>query len=192
MRLLKLLVLAFCLLLNACVLGTSQNAKFYTLSSMPVTVQSNSYAAFVGINRVQLPRYMDRPQMTTQGQDSVEVNVSEYNRWVEYPNVLATRVLTENLSAALPSAQIKVNPFGTEKFDFVVSTEVIKMDAALGGNVQLDAWYSIKNGSGKLLDRRKFQKSIDIKNSYDDMAKGYSRLLALLAQDIAMALVKAK
>ena len=188
MRLFKLL--GFCLLLNACVFGTSQNAKFYTLSSVQGEIISKKYTSFVGINRVSLPKYMDRPQIVTQEKDSVEVTVSEYNRWIESPTVLATRVLTENLSTELPSAQVKATQYGTEKFDATVSVEVIRMDGILGNKAELVAWYTIKGNSGKVLARQKFTKAVEIGKSYDDLAKGYSQLWMELSQQIARSLIK--
>ena len=96
-----------CLLLNACLFGTSKNAKFYTLTAVPGPVVSEDYNTSVGVNRIQLPRYMERPQIVTQRKDSAQVNISEFNRWVEAPSVLATRTMVGNLSALLPAAQIK-------------------------------------------------------------------------------------
>ena len=148
MRLLKIIVP--CLLLGACVFGTSKNAKFYTQSATATQTLSVDYAAFVGVNRIQLPRYIDRPQILTQLKDSAQVNISEYNRWVELPSVLTTRVLTENLGILLPAAQIKMNQFKGEGFDWIVSVEVIEMNAVLGDKAELVAWYTIKNKSTKI------------------------------------------
>jgi len=188
MRFLKILTL--CFLLTACVFGTSQTSKFYTLTSEPSPSISNSYKSFVGVVRVQLPKYMDRPQIVTQNKNSPEMVISEYNRWIENPSVLAMRVLVEDLSALLPSAQIKMNQYGLEQFDRVISVEVVKMNAVLGEKITLEAWYTIKNRAGRLLARQKFSDSVQIGNSYDDLANGYSKLLTKLSQAIAHALIK--
>ena len=188
LRLLKLLTL--CFVLTACVMGTSQNAKFYTITSQPTDSISASYKSFVGVTRIQAPKYMDRPQIVTQNQNSPEMVVSEYNRWVENPSVLATRALVENLSALLPSAQIKMDSFGLEKFDKVVSVEIVKMNAIFGEKATLEVWYTIKNKNGKLLTHQKFIDSVKIGNNYDDLAVGYSHLLGGLSQDIARNLIE--
>ncbi|MBR6231876.1 MAG: membrane integrity-associated transporter subunit PqiC, partial [Alphaproteobacteria bacterium] len=109
MRFLKILML--CFLLTACVFGTSKTSKFYTLRSEPSLSISSSYKSFVGVMRVQLPKYMDRPQIVTQNKNSPEILISEYNRWIENPSVLVTRVVVEDLSMFLPSAQIKMNQY---------------------------------------------------------------------------------
>ncbi|MDY6408020.1 MAG: PqiC family protein [Pseudomonadota bacterium] len=188
MRFLKILTL--CFLLTACVFGTSQTSKFYTLASEPSPSISNSCKSFVGVVRVQLPKYMDRPQIATQNKNSPEIVISEYNRWVENPSVLMTRVLVEDLSALLPSAQIKMNQYGLEQFDRVISVEVVKMNAILGDQAELVAWYTIKNKSGQTLIRNKFADSVQIGKSYDDLANGYGQLLTRLSQNIAHALIK--
>ncbi|MBP5429591.1 MAG: membrane integrity-associated transporter subunit PqiC [Elusimicrobiaceae bacterium] len=189
MRLLKIIIP--CLLLGACFWGTSQNAKFYTQSATATQTLSSDYVAFVGVNRVQLPRFMDRPQILTQVKDSSQVNISEYNRWVELPSVLATRVLTEDLGILLPAAQIKMNQFQGEGFDRVVSVEVIEMNAILGDKAELVAWYTVKNNSTKkILTRQKFESTMEIGKTYDDLAQGYSTLLAQLSQEIASVLIK--
>lgn len=188
MRFLKILTL--CFLLTACVFGTSQTSKFYTLTSEPSPSISNSYKSFVGVMRVQLPKYMDRPQIVTQNKNSPEMVISEYNRWIENPSVLATRVLVEDLSALLPSAQIKMNQYGLEQFDRVISVEVVNMNAVLGEKIILEAWYSIKNKAGRLLARQKFADSVQIGNSYDDLANGYSHLWKKLSQQITNSLIK--
>ena len=179
-----------CLLLGGCLLGTTKNAKFYTQSAIITQTLSSSYTAFVGVNRVQLPKYVDRPQMVTQRPDSAQMDISEYNRWVESPSVLATRALTENLNVLLPAAQIKVNHIKGEKFDKTVSVEVINLNAVLGRKAELTAWYTVKDNSGKTLVHQKFAHTVSIGKTYDDLAQGYNHLLAQLSREIADVLIK--
>lgn len=179
-----------CLLLSACMFGTSKNAKFYTQAATSADVISADYTAFVGVSRVQLPKYIDRAQMVTQQKDSVQINISEYNRWVELPSILATRVITEDLSVLLPAAQIKTNQSKGEKFDRIVTVEIIKMNAVLGDKAELEAWYMIKDNSKKTLTQQKIAKVVSIGKTYEDMATGYGQLLDKLSQEIATALIK--
>ncbi len=188
MKLLKIIIP--CLLLGACMFGTSKNAKFYTLSSTVEAPLCADYAAFVGVNRVQLPKYMDRPQIITQHKTSPQVNVSEYNRWVEPPAVLITRVLTDNLNELLPTAQIKINHLKGEPFDKTVAVEIMALSAVLGEQAELSAWYVVKDYSGKVLAQQKFTSTVQIGKTYDDLAQGYSELLGQLSQEIAGALIK--
>lgn len=188
MKLIKIIIP--CLLLGGCFMGASQQSKFYTQSAMSADVVSAEYNAFVGINRVQLPKYMDRPQMVTKFKDSVQISMSEYNRWVESPSVLATRAITEDLSALLPGAKIKINQAKGEGFDYTVSVEVVTMDAVLEDKAELVAWYTVKDKKGNNLIQQKFANTAEIGKTYDDVAIGYSQLLAELSQEIANFLTK--
>ena len=183
MKLLKIVIP--CLLLGACMFGRSKAAKFYTSAPLATTAVSTDYAAIVGINKVQLPKYMDRPQIVTQQKDSTQVIISEFNRWVEQPSVLAARALTNNLSTLLPSAQVKLNKSNGEQFDRIISVEVVHMVATLGDRAELVAWYTLKDNAKKTLVQQKFEASIQIGKTYDDLAKGYNQLLADLSQEIA-------
>lgn len=186
----KIQIFVWCLLLNACIFGTSKTAKFYMLTPTSAPVVSADYTGFVGVNRVELPKYMDRPQIVTGQKDSVQINMSEYNRWAEAPSVLATRILAEDLSASLPMAQVKASQSKGEEFDRTVLVEVIKLDASLGENAEIVAWYTIKSGSKKIVARQKFAGMVQIGKTYDDLANGYSQLFGQLSQQIADSLLK--
>lgn len=189
MRLIQLFIL--CLFLNACMFGTSKTAKFYTMTVSPAQVASSEdYTGFVGINRIQLPKYMDRPQIVTEQKNSAQVNMSEYHRWAEAPSVLATRVLAESLSTQLPAAQVKASQSKGEEFDRTVFVEVSRLDAVLGEKAEIVAWYTIKSDPKKVIAREKFIGTVQIGKTYDDVALGYSQLLAGLSREIAATLVK--
>ncbi len=188
MKIIKIIIP--CLLLSGCFVGASQESKFYTQSAISAQTVSTEYAAFVGINRIQLPKYIDRPQIVTQLKDSVQINLSEYNRWVDAPSVLATRILTEDLSTLLPTAKIKINQSKGETFDYTVAVEVAKLDAVLDDKIDFVAWYTIKDKKGKIINQQKFTNSVKIGKTYDDLAIGYSQLFAELSQEIAAVLIK--
>ena len=187
MKLIKIIIP--CLLLTAC-FGSSKQAKFYTQTAASAQAISADFTSLVGVNRIQLPKYVDRPQMITQQKDSTQVIISEYNRWVEFPAVLATRVVTEDLGLLLPAAQVKMNQLKGDKFDWTVSVDIVKINAVLGSQAEMVAWYTLKDKSGNVLTHQKFAQTVEIGNSYDDVAKGYSQLLAVLSQEIAAVLIK--
>ncbi len=188
MRILKIFMP--CLFLGACMFGTSKNAKFYTLKTTAAQPVSANYTEFVGVSRVQLPKYIDRPQIVTQQKDSAQVHISEYNRWVEFPSVLATRALVEDLSILLPSAQIKTQQFKGGEFDRAITVEIIDLGAVLGEEARLVAWCTVKDKSGRIQNRQKFEYAIFVGKTYDELAQGYSQLVANLSQDIARSLIK--
>lgn len=178
-----------CLLLNACLLGTSKNAKFYTMTAVPGPVVSEKYNTSVGIHRIHLPKYMERPQIVTQGNNSSQVNISEFNRWVENPSVLATRALTANLSTLLPSAQIAQTHLKGGKFAQTVTVEIVQLNAILGKQVELTAWCTVKDDVGKVLSHQKIEHSVSTGKTYDELAQAYSQLLSDVSRDIATVLI---
>jgi len=188
MKIIKIIIP--CLLLSGCLLGTSQQSKFYTQDVVSVEAISTDYNTFVGVNRVQLPKYIDRPQIVTQLKDSVQINISEYNRWIDSPSVLATRAITEDLSTFLPTAKIKMNQSKGEGFDYTVSVEIVKMNAVLDDKAELVAWFTVKDKKGKTIINQKFVNTVQIGKNYDDVALGYSQLLADLSREIANVLIK--
>ncbi len=190
MKLLKIIIP--CLLLGACVFGRSKSPKFYTHTPLATTAISADYASSVGINRLQFPKYTDRPQIVTQQKDSSQVKISEFNRWVESPSMLATRALTDNLSILLPAAQVKLNKANGEKFDRTISVEVVQISAVLGDHAELVAWYTIKDADKTALVQQKFSSTVQIGKTYDDLTKGYNQLLAELSNVIAENLISHK
>lgn len=187
MKILKIIIP--CLLLNACLLGTSQNAKFYTMTAVAGPMISANYSTSVGVNRIQLPKYMERPQIVTQGNNSAQVNISEFNRWVENPSVLATRTLTANLSTLLPSAKIAQTHLKGGKFAQTVTLEIVQLNAVLGKQVELTAWCTVKDSAGKEQSRQKLEHTVSAGKTYDELAQAYSQLLAEVSRNIAMMLI---
>ena len=188
MKLVKIIIP--CLLLNACLFGTSKNAKFYTLTAIPGSVVSEDYNASVGVNRIQLPKYMERPQIVTQRKDSAQVNISEFNRWVETPSVLATRAMVENLSALLPAAQMKQVQLTRGSFAWILTVEIAKIEAVLGQQVELTAYCTVKDNWGKEKSYQRFEYTVPVGKTYDDLVSAYNRLLADLSRDVATVLIK--
>lgn len=179
-----------CLFLSGCIFGVSQTSKFYSLTTIETMPVSQSENLFIGVDKVDLPKYMDRAQIVTQNKNNTEVLISEYNRWIESPSVLCTRILTQNLNHLLPKSDAKIRTLGSEKFDRRVWVQVIQMDGVLGQQAELSVWFTIKNTKGKTIVRQKFADKIKIGKTYDDLVVGYSKLWSKLSEDIAKQLIQ--
>jgi uncharacterized lipoprotein YmbA len=179
-----------CLFLSGCIFGVSQTSKFYSLTTIETMPVSQSEDLFIGVDKVDLPKYMDRAQIVTQNKNGRQVLISEYNRWVESPSVLCTRILTQNLNYLLPKSDAKIRTLGSEKFDRRVWVQVVQMDGVLGQQAKLSAWFTIKNTKGKTIVHQKFTDKIEIGKTYDDLVVGYSKLWSKLSQDIAKQLIQ--
>ena len=169
--------------------GVSKNSKFYNPTSEVDYVLSTTYTNSVDILRVQLPKFMDKPQIVSRNKGDVHVSISEYNRWVEPLSVLCTRTLVENLNTLLPNAPVEIF-VGNYSSDCRVFVDVVKLDVLWNDKVILDAWYTIKARKDQVLARCKFSDSVPLGNSYEDLVRVYSKLLGNLSKSIANSLVK--
>ena len=100
------LVLSFSL--SGCFNGTTPPSQFYTLTPTETKVISEKHLS-IGIERIQLPRSLDRPQMLTASSETPEIKLSELNRWIEpLPTFFSIRSMAAckafNLSADEPAA----------------------------------------------------------------------------------------
>lgn len=185
----RIVTISLCFLLSACLPGSSQTAKFYNLTIESKLSISETYKNSVGILRVQMPKFMDRPQITSQYKGNAEVTISEYNRWVEPLAILYTRSLAGNLSLLLPNAPIKIST-GDDSFERIILVDIMKLDMLWQDKGTLEAWYIIKTGKGQVLANKKFINSIPLKDSYENLVKTHSLLLESLSKSISKTLTE--
>lgn len=184
------LAIAMCFLISGCIPGgSSPNSKFYNTTSEIDSALSNTYANSIAVFRVQMPKFMDKPQIVSRNKEDVLISVSEYNRWVEPLSVLYTRTLEENLCTLLPNAPIQMFT-GNHSPSRHISVNVIKLDTLWNYKIVMDAWYTIKTEKDQVIICRKFSDSIPLKNSYEDLVQVHSKLLKNLSKSIADSLVK--
>ena len=178
------LFLGLCFGLSACLGGRSADPDFYTLS--PVTEKSISNKnVSIGINRVQVARYLDRPQIITQKEGTTELNVSEMNRWIAPLSDLMARTLVSDIKNALPKSTVKTRSIGQENFDYIISLEIIAMDSIFGDTATLNGWWKIYDRNEKLLFRHQTTETLPLGKTYEDLAAVQSQLLGKLAVQMA-------
>ena len=185
-----LATIAICFLISGCIPGVSQSSKFYNTTSETDSALSSTYANSVAVLRVQVPKFMDKPQIISRNKGDIQVSVSEYNRWVEPLSVLYTRTLAENLNELLPNAPVETVSAENYPSSRRVFVDIVKLDTLWNYKVTLDAWYTIKTDKDQLIVRRKFSDSIPLKDSYEDLVKVHSKLLGNLSKSIADSLIK--
>lgn len=134
--------------------GTSAPSRFYTLSSLKSagSVQEpagENIGTIVRIGPVNIPDYMDRPQIVTRtGQN--EIHVAEFDRWGGSLRNDVSRVLIEDLSSILAAGRITVVSWkqyapGAYRVPLTIS----RLDVKPGGNLYLKAQWSIIDKDGK-------------------------------------------
>jgi uncharacterized lipoprotein YmbA len=127
---------------------TSAPTRFYVLTPLAELDASRPTAPpraplNVGVRRVTLPEYLDRPQIVTRIGPS-QLAISDFDRWAgpladEFPRVLAL-----NLGAVLPSNNVVVFPWPRgAPVDYEVSVEVTQFEGRAGGECALVARWTI-------------------------------------------------
>lgn len=184
---------ACALVLAGC--NATSPSKFYLLTSIPQsergvhTVPAREGLA-VGIGPIELPSYVNRPQVVTRMKQN-EVHLAEFNQWAEPLKESVTRVLAENLSILLSTDEVAVYPWKQAiKVDYQVSVEVTEFGMGANGETSLVARSRIFTGDGRtlLLTKRSTLTQRSADQDYREMASAMSRNFADLSEEIAEAI----
>ena len=187
---LLLIMLMILTIIMSC--GSSKPARFYTLTSVPAGEISAFQSAYsndvtIGIGVVDLPEYLERPQIVTH-LSANELNFAEYERWAEPLKDNFTRVLLENLSMMIPSDNIYMVPWKDyEPNTYQVILEIIRFERQTDKNVFLQVRWSILQGESKhfLLTRKSEFREPAANESYADIVAAMSRTIGSLSKEIA-------
>ena len=183
----------FLILMGGC--ASTQPTNFYVLSSLSGS-EANKQAGgsdrsiAIGVGPVDLPRYLDRPQIVTRTSRN-ELDLAEFDQWAEPLKDNFSNVLAENLSILIPTDSIAVFPWNrSTPIDYRVAVEVTRFEAKTGGNALLVARWSIlgKDGKKVLLSRKSsFSKPADAQD-YKATVSAMNRALEHLSREIAAAI----
>ena len=169
-----------------------RQVKFYLLQpASPSAVRGVTEAqgsGVVGLGPVEMPAYLDRPQMVT-GNPGAELQLAEYHRWAEPLKDTITRVLTENVGLWLPSRNVIAFPWNRAITpDYQVEVKISRFQAGADGVCELKAdWTILRHNKPVMLNT--FQTSTAAVGS-DFAAKvaAQSQALAKFSQTLAIAL----
>jgi uncharacterized lipoprotein YmbA len=135
--------------------AATPSAKFFTLAPRPATQSSRSNTV-VMVRSVELPKYLDRPEILRRG-GAYDLKFSQYERWGEGMGDMVTRVLVENLSMRMPACQVYAasGPL-TLRAGATVELEMSRFDADPDGTVILAARWTVQRDgrTGRLRSER--------------------------------------
>jgi len=189
--LLVILVLSI-LTVSGC--STGPPARLYVLTSLSraesVPPATGGRELSIGIGPVELPQYVNRPQIVT-GQQSSELQSAASAQWAEPLQDGFTRVLAENLSLLLATDRVAIFPWKTFAPEYQVVVEVTHFLGQTGGAVSLVALWSILNKDGReaLVSKKSSFRESTGSSEYEALAAAMSRTVAALSRDIATALL---
>jgi uncharacterized protein len=172
--------------------STPPLTAFYTLTAVTQAETASQSPApkgdfAVGLGPVQIPGYLDRPQLVARAAPDRLV-VSEFNRWGGSLRQDFPRVLAENVAALLGTDRVLEYPWG-DRLDpaYRVALDVQQFDGDLGGAVVLKVTWIVTGRDGKApLSVRKsdIQEPVSGKD-YDALVSAHSRALSALSREIA-------
>lgn len=179
------LVVAVCAALAAGCASTPP-PRFYTLSvEAPQTASAQGPS--ISVAAVTVPDTVDRPQLVVTV-NANEVIILEQQRWAEPLQGEIGRVLAENLSRATGNPHIAAYPQSASlNADYRVLVDVQRFAGRLDGEVALDALWSVRAKDGTLVRHGRSSAREPVGKGYDTLVAAYSRALAKLADEIAMA-----
>jgi len=178
--------------MNGC--STGPPTRLYVLTSLSraasVPPATGRREISIGIGPVELPQYVNRPQIVT-GQQSSELQSAASAQWAESLQDGFTRVLAENLSLLLATDRVAIFPWKTFTPEYQVVVEVTHFLGQTGAEVSLVALWSILNKDGReaLVSKKSSFRESTGSSEYEALAAAMSRTVAALSRDIATALL---
>jgi uncharacterized protein len=178
--------------LAGCFAG-SQPAKFYRLQGtadvhgVRAAAGDASTAGVIGLGPVEIPGYLDRPQIVTGGPAN-QLYLDEFNRWAEPLRDSITQVLAEDLASDLPADHVVAFPWNRALApDYVVEVGIGRFHVGEDGKSELRAsWQVLSRGKPVSIKQSRIVEAAGT-GDYGKMVAAQNRSLAVLAGEIARA-----
>ena len=177
-------------IVTACIVAgcASPPSHFYTLSRTVAPVTTTSTLSVL-VGPVSIPAIVDLPQIVVStGPNQVMLN--EFERWASPLQNNISRVIAEDLVAALGSPDVSLFQQSLNaSADYRVAIEVQSFESAPGDAATLNAvWIVRRTKDGKAQTGRTTVREPTLEAGYDALAAAHSRALARMSQDIANAI----
>ncbi len=183
----KIVAVLFLCVLQSCIYGRSKTSSFYGFRAVENEVM-HKYKHInktILVNNVKIPSYIDKPQIITMKENRVEYNITETSCWIEPLDTMVQDTLYNNLKTYLPSSNIKKFTIGEKYYDYLITVDVVRIDAILNKNVNFECYYYINDSKGNTIFSDNFKKTLDLNDGYVDLVDKESFIIAVLAEDIA-------
>lgn len=177
--------------------GTSQQPKYYVLSSLyatdgPVSPLAELNRVSVGVGPVRFPRHLDRKEIVTRTGDN-EVTIDEFALWAGPLSENFNLVIAENLSVLLTSKQVAIFPWRSQyPIKFQVIVHVTRFDGQPGVEALLRVRWVILNEDTKEIlykDQSTFKETATGR-SMEALVAAKSRTLEKFSRKVAQAIIE--
>lgn len=186
------------LALGGCVsLGNTPATRFYVLTPLgnhdmapqpAVQPPEARQRASVALAPVDIPRYLDRPQIVTRISANA-LNLAEFDQWAEPLSDNVTRVLAENLTRLLATHGIDVLPEPrANRSAYQVRVTLMRFECEADNGCVLQArWTLVEARDQAVRVENAFEVRIPLGASgYEAIVGAMSRALGALSRDIAL------
>jgi uncharacterized protein len=170
--------------------GRSAPARFYMLAAVPYSPVAtpsteSGRAPELGVGPVTLPRYLGRTNIVTRR--GMEMEVAEFDRWVEPLSESVPRAIAANLATLLRTERIVVFPWSsTASIEQQVVIDVLRFEGQPGRDVLLEAcWRVLGREKNDLVLRYSAMTEATGESGYPALVAAMSRSLAALSREIA-------
>jgi uncharacterized protein len=189
-----LIICLLVLMITGCSSSTPP-VEFYTLASLPgIEMESHEQSAVrditIGIGPVQLPQFLNRPQIVIRSGPN-KLTVSEFHRWGGYFDQDFLRVLAQDISILMPTNRVIEFPWEDRANpDYRIEFNVQQFDGQPGNFVLLNTVWTIKGrkGTKALYAKRSIIRQPVSENDYEALVAAHSQALAALSREIVVAI----
>ena len=173
-----------------CVMKRSAPARLYVLQAVardPVAATGDAPRGVLGVQRVSVPAWMDRPEITARTGRG-EIVPDPLARWGEPITRGIQRVVTENLAALLPERHLVAAPFPVNQaVDHRLDLAITEGARQADDTVLLEARWAILGPDGAVLVQRRSSHRTGVVATAEGVVSATSESLALLSGEIAAA-----
>lgn len=174
--------------LAAC--ASSPDVRFYDLAIVEGDAVAKRGAALVGIGPFAMPDYLKRPQIVVR-RDDQGIELAEYDRWAEAPDVAFTRWLAARTDSRLAAGVAVAYPYASlGPVDYRVRGTIRRWDADTGEAALVVQWsITAADGTPRLpLRTSTITARIGEAHDYPSIVAALGRTLDDFAAEIAAAL----
>ena len=173
--------------------GSTRPSNFYQLDEPAATRLSGLERGIaVGVGPVNVATYLDRPQIVIRGVGH-QLELSEFNRWVEPLTDSISRVIIVNLSNMLETTRVYKIPRRNKTIllEFRVEIDIARFDGELGGDALLVARWTLYGPQGKaLLTKVSIIRDSSGGEGFDKLIAAQNRALQKLSREIVASIRK--
>lgn len=184
----------FLLSVAGCMGGASMPARFYMFNPVAPTAAGQTTlterSIRVGIDTVEIPRYLNRPQIVTL-KEGVEYHLDEFNQWLEPLEANLTRVIAENLSEMLATEDIEIlSGLPDMDTEYRITVQILRLDGQRGLFAILAARWALygQDDNVPLFTKRALAKETLGDDSFQSFVKAQNMMIESLSRDIGDAI----